>query len=39
LRPTLRLLDDRLLEKIITEARKLVCELGVEINNDSVIMI
>ena len=37
MRPTFRLLDDKLLEKIIAEARRLICELGVEINNDSVV--
>jgi trimethylamine:corrinoid methyltransferase-like protein len=34
LRPTLRFLDDKLIEKIISEARILLCKLGVEIHND-----
>ncbi len=33
MRPTLRLLDQRLLESIITEARGLLSKLGVEIHN------
>ena len=37
MRPTLRLLDDRLIEKIIAEARELLCKLGVEIHNNSVL--
>ncbi len=37
LRPTVRFLEDKLIEKIISEARILLCELGVEINNDFVL--
>jgi len=37
LRPTVRFLDDKLIEKIISEARILLKELGIEINNDFVL--
>ncbi|MFH1573963.1 MAG: trimethylamine methyltransferase family protein [Acidobacteriota bacterium] len=33
MRPTLRLLDNGLIEKIIDEAREILCRLGVEIHN------
>ncbi|MBM3790746.1 MAG: hypothetical protein FJW35_10425, partial [Acidobacteria bacterium] len=33
MRPTLRLLDNGLIEKIIDEARDILCRLGVEIHN------
>lgn len=33
MRPTLRLLDDELIERIIAEARGLLCSIGVEIHN------
>jgi len=36
-RPTVRFLTDELIEKIISEARDLVCNLGVEIHNESVL--
>lgn len=36
-RPTVRFLSDRLIEKIIDEARHLICHLGVEVHNDSVV--
>ncbi|UCC78685.1 MAG: trimethylamine methyltransferase family protein [Candidatus Zixiibacteriota bacterium] len=37
MRPTVRFLEDKLIEKIISEARTLLRELGVEINNDFVL--
>lgn len=37
MRPTVRFLTDELIEKIISEARDLVCNLGVEIHNESVL--
>lgn len=37
MRPTLRLLEDRAIERVIGEARQLVCKLGVEIHNDEVL--
>ena len=39
MRPTLRLLDDRLIQKIVAEARLLLCTLGVTIHNESVLSI
>jgi len=36
-RPKLRFLTDDLIEQIITEARTLLCKLGVEIHNDAVL--
>jgi len=36
-RPTLRFLNDSLIEKIVSEARDLICRLGVEIHNDKVL--
>ncbi|NQT83343.1 trimethylamine methyltransferase family protein [bacterium] len=37
MRPTLRLLDDALIEKIVAEARDLLSRLGVEIHNPTVL--
>ncbi len=37
MRPTLRLLEDDLIERIIAEARDLICRLGVEIHNQAVL--
>lgn len=37
MRPALRFLEDNLIEKIIAEGRKLICELGVEIHNESAL--
>jgi len=37
MRPTLKFLNDQLLEQIVTEARTLLCELGVEIHNEAVL--
>jgi trimethylamine--corrinoid protein Co-methyltransferase len=37
MRPTVRFLSDTLIEKIIGEARGLLCELGVEIHNKTVL--
>jgi trimethylamine--corrinoid protein Co-methyltransferase len=37
MRPTLRLLQDELIERIIAEAREVLCKLGVEIHNRSVL--
>jgi trimethylamine--corrinoid protein Co-methyltransferase len=37
MRPTLRLLEDELIERIVAEARGLLCELGVEIHNQPVL--
>jgi trimethylamine--corrinoid protein Co-methyltransferase len=37
MRPTLRLLDDALVERIVSEARSLLASLGVEIHNDAVL--
>ena len=37
MRPTLRLLDDGLIERILSEARDLLGSLGVEIHNPSVL--
>jgi len=36
-RPTVRFLSDQLIEQIIAEARQLLCKLGVEIHNDTVL--
>jgi trimethylamine--corrinoid protein Co-methyltransferase len=33
MRPTIRFLDDQLLERIVAEARTILCKLGVEIHN------
>ena len=37
MRPALRLLDGQLLQRIIVEARELLCKLGVEIHNPEVL--
>ena len=37
MRPTLKLLEDDLREKIIAEGRDLLCNIGVEIHNDDVL--
>ncbi len=37
MRPKLRFLDDDLIEAIVAEARQVLCELGVEIHNHSVL--
>lgn len=37
MRPVLRLLSDELIERIISEARDILCDLGVEIHNDGVL--
>ena len=37
MRPTLKLLEDSLIERIIAEARELICKLGVEIHNKAVL--
>ena len=37
MRPVLRFLEDNLIEKIIAEGRRLICELGVEIHNNNAL--
>ncbi len=37
MRPLLRLLEDPLIETIVSEARELLCSLGVEIHNDPLV--
>jgi trimethylamine--corrinoid protein Co-methyltransferase len=37
MRPTLKLLDQSLIERIVAEARELLCKLGVEIHNPGVL--
>jgi len=37
MRPAVRFLDDQLIESIIAEARTVLCDLGVEIHNPSVL--
>ena len=37
MRPTLRLLDDDLVDRIVAEARDVLCSLGVEIHNPAVL--
>ena len=37
MRPTVRFLTDDLIDRIIAEAREVLCRLGVEINNSSVV--
>ena len=37
MRPTVKFLSDTLIEKIVSEARELLCDLGVEINNEKVL--
>lgn len=37
MRPKLRFLEQPLVERVVAEARQLLCELGVEIHNDTVL--
>jgi trimethylamine:corrinoid methyltransferase-like protein len=37
MQPTLRLLEDKLIERIVAEARDVLCRLGVEIHNEPVL--
>jgi trimethylamine--corrinoid protein Co-methyltransferase len=37
MRPTVRFLDAQLLERIVTEARSVLCSLGVEIHNPAIL--
>lgn len=37
MRPTVRFLSDELVERIVSEGRTLLCELGVEIHNEQVV--
>ena len=37
MRPTLRFLDDNLIQQIVSEARDLLCTLGVEISNPAIL--
>ncbi len=37
MRPVFRLLSDELIERIISEARDILCNLGMEIHNDGVL--
>ncbi len=37
MRPTVKFLSDSLIEQIIAEGRELICKLGVEIHNDTVL--
>jgi len=37
LRPTVRFLSDELIGRILSEARELICKLGVEIHNENVL--
>jgi trimethylamine--corrinoid protein Co-methyltransferase len=37
MRPTLKLLDDELIGRIIAEAREVLCKLGVEIHNKAIL--
>jgi len=39
MRPIIRFLSDELKEKIISEARKVLCKLGVEIHNKSILSV
>ncbi|UCF71227.1 MAG: trimethylamine methyltransferase family protein [candidate division WOR-3 bacterium] len=36
-RPVVRFLTDKTIEKIVSEAREILCRLGVEINNDEIL--
>jgi trimethylamine:corrinoid methyltransferase-like protein len=38
MRPILRLLEDELIDRIIAEAREVVCKLGFEIHNKPVLV-
>ena len=37
MRPRVRFLDDDLMERIVAEGREVLCKLGVEIHNDSIL--
>ena len=37
MRPVVRFLSDELIEKIISEAREVLCKLGVEIHNNHIL--
>lgn len=37
MRPTVRLLNDSLIEKIISEAKQILCTLGIEVNNKGIL--
>ncbi|MBI3192984.1 MAG: trimethylamine methyltransferase family protein [Ignavibacteriae bacterium] len=37
MRPTVKLLSDELIERIISEGRDILCKIGVEIHNDGII--
>ncbi len=37
MRPVLRFLDDEIIKKIITEAKEILCKLGVEIHNKNIL--
>ncbi|MCD4701965.1 MAG: trimethylamine methyltransferase family protein, partial [Candidatus Aegiribacteria sp.] len=37
MRPVLRLLSNELIERIISEARDILCDLGMEIHNDGIL--
>ncbi|UCC96649.1 MAG: trimethylamine methyltransferase family protein, partial [Phycisphaerales bacterium] len=37
MRPTVRFLSDALIERIVSEARDVLCKLGVEIHNEAVV--
>ncbi len=37
MRPTIRFLSNSLIQKIIDEARQVLCELGVEVHNTEVL--
>ncbi len=37
MRPTVRFLDDALIQRIVSEARETLCNLGVEIHNDTAL--
>ncbi|MCK4255601.1 trimethylamine methyltransferase family protein, partial [candidate division WOR-3 bacterium] len=39
MRPVIRFLEDKLIERIITEARDILCKLGVEIHNKYILSI
>ncbi len=37
MRPTLKFLNEKLIQQIISEAREILCKLGIEIHNDTVL--
>ncbi|MCP4247611.1 MAG: hypothetical protein GY778_11230, partial [bacterium] len=37
MRPTVKFLDDQLLETIVAQGRAIMCELGLEIHNDGIL--